>query len=188
LAHAAAADVRCAGGRWVYDRRFVLFCTRFVYRISCRDPRPPRHRPSRPNTKRPTVGRSQIRLCVLIQQPAAASQQRLPRSAAATPTAVTPQRPTVERQTTVVAALRFTVFFCWVWGDPLRQPHRLPRSAAATPTAVTRMLPYLLIPIGTSDPIRRPQRRRPSDVVASCLLTFSHSSYHTAATTTAVRH
>ena len=112
--------MRCADGRWVYARRFVLFCTRFVYLISCRDPRPPRQRPSRPNTKRPTVRCSKTLLCAyfvlqpaaISQQPPATSQQRLPRSAPATPTAVTPQRPTVERQTTVVAALASAVWLC----------------------------------------------------------------------------
>ena len=50
------------------------------------------------------------------QQPAATSQQRLPRSAPATPTAVTPQRPTVERQTTVVAALASALRLpFWSW-------------------------------------------------------------------------
>ena len=51
-------------------------------------------------------------LAASSQQPAATSQQRLPRSAPATPTAVTPQRPTVERQTTVVAALASAVWLC----------------------------------------------------------------------------
>ena len=72
--------MRCADGRWVYARRFVLFCTRFVYLISCRDPRPPRQRPSRPNTKRPTVRCSKTLLCAYVffcsQQPAASSQQQ----------------------------------------------------------------------------------------------------------------
>ena len=45
------------------------------------------------------------------QQPAATSQQRLPRSAPATPTAVTPQRPTVERQTPTAAVMLMPFYF-----------------------------------------------------------------------------
>ena len=93
--------------------RFMRFlCNRFVYRISCRDPRPPRQRPSRPNTKRPTVRCSKTVLCCVLepaassQQPATTSQQRLPRSAPATPTVVTPQRPAADVRRPYVASLR----------------------------------------------------------------------------------
>ena len=79
------------------------------------------------------------------QQPAATSQQRLPRSAPATPTAVTPQRPTVERQTTVVAARAMASI-------------RGPRTAGG-PLAVFYFGTRFVNRIGCRDP--RSQRQRP---------------------------
>ena len=182
--------MRCADGRWVYARRFVLFCTRFVYLISCRDPRPPRQRPSRPNTKRPTVRRFKTLLCCVLepaassQQPATTSQQRLPRSAPATPTVVTPQRPAADVRRPYVASLRpddtrtgsdragvgarcrdvfyFGTRFVNRIGcrDPRPQrqrPFTHSVTLAATTWAVRRF------PVHTGYPIRLPRRRRPSD-------------------------
>ena len=106
--------MRCADGRWVYARRFVLFCTRFVYLISCRDPRPPRQRPSRPNTKRPTVRCSKTRLCVFFLQPAASSQQqqasngcRDPRPQRQRLSRPNAQRSNVRRQRLLLCSCRF---------------------------------------------------------------------------------
>ena len=91
-------------------RGSVLFCTRFVYRISCRDPRPYPSLNPNPNLnlnpdplpqagERCAVCGRTLGLCApfcFILHPLRLPHQ-LPRSATATPAAVTPQHQTPDR-------------------------------------------------------------------------------------------